>query len=329
MAAKNVHWLFPKEISLDEIKRSHLASMRLRAAVAADALKRRGDSVTFGEHLPPSLDVLVVPKIGADGIDARSRKWIELIDKAKSRGAKIVVDYTDHHLGFISPMSSFYTEVIIRGDILAVPSISMKNNLPDVARQSAFVVPDAVEYDLVKPKPTRNLKPVLLWFGHSSNLQFLVDFTSRFSLVKCCELIISTNLDGLDWIKRNHRALNLPKTELIPWSIRGLPELAARADLALLPTGVFDPRKSGASANRLLTALALGLPVLAQSLRSYELFKEYYTDIDNDDIYSVIHEPSSQHCKVIAAQNRILTSFLSESIGKEWISLLNSLGNHN
>jgi hypothetical protein len=170
---------------------------------------------------------------------------------------------------------------------------------------------------------------MLLWFGHPSNLPFLFSFFKKFNVMDCCELTIVTSSDGLAWVKDNHSVFNLPKCRLVSWSLDVLPKVATESDLALLPVGINDPRKSGASANRLLTALALGLPVLAQSLRSYELFKEYYTDIDNDDIYSVIREPSSQHYKVIAAQNRILTSFLSESIGKEWISLLHSLGKHN
>jgi hypothetical protein len=163
--------------------------------------------------------------------------------------------------------------------------------------------------------------PVLLWFGHPSNLPFLFEFTQRFSLKNYCELMISTNLEGLDWIKKNHANLNLPKTKLIPWSIAALPEIAMHADLALLPAGVADIRKSGASANRLLTSLALGLPVLAQSLISYAEFREYYTDIDKDNIHTVIRAPSSQHSKVLDAQYRILPRFLDESLGAQWVSL--------
>lgn len=329
MIVKRFHWLFPRECTLETIKASHLASMRLRAGVAGDAIQQRGGAATFGERLPYPVDVLIVPKIGSDDVANRTIKWIKIIEEAKRNGVKVVLDYTDHHLGFRSPMSDFYSKALELADVFVVPSASMQVNLFSVSGRSSVVIPDAVEYDLSVPRARSNVIPMLLWFGHPSNLPFLFSFFKKFNVMDCCELTIVTSSDGLAWVKDNHSVFNLPKCRLVSWSLDVLPKVATESDLALLPVGINDPRKSGASANRLLTALALGLPVLAQSLRSYELFKEYYTDIDNDDIYSVIREPSSQHCKVIAAQNRILTSFLSESIGKEWISLLHSLGKHN
>lgn len=328
MINATVHWLFPREDSLETIRGSHLASLRLRAGIAGSAVRREGGSVTFGEWLPRSPNIVVVPKIGSDNIQIRSHKWIELIDEAKSTGAKIVIDYTDHHLGFDSPMREFYSNALTRTDVIVVPSYTMQRNLPPHLTHLSIVIPDAIEYECIKPRFRVIHVPRLLWFGHPSNLPYLFEFTQKVNIKSCCELIITTSTDGLNWIKENYLSLSLPKVHLVEWSVEALPDLARQSDLALLPTGLNDARKRGASNNRLVTSFALGLPVLAQTLESYAEFHRFYTDIDTDDIFGVICKPSSQHEKVLASQAQIVPLYAVPHIAKQWISLFLTMMNN-
>jgi hypothetical protein len=50
----------------------------------------------------------VIGKIGASNSNIRENLWINQIVQQKKIGAKIILDYTDDHLNFKSPMTSFY-----------------------------------------------------------------------------------------------------------------------------------------------------------------------------------------------------------------------------
>ena len=60
-----------------------------------------------------------------------------------------------------------------------------------------------------------------------------------------------------------------------PWSINDLIQAANISDFCILPTGYKDSKKVGASSNRLITALALGMPVLSDHLISYQKLRSY------------------------------------------------------
>lgn len=68
------------------------------------------------------------------------------------------------------------------------------------------------------------------------------------------------------------------------WSIDTMREAAQQSDVCLIPSDTQDPRKMAVSANRLITALALGLPTAADRLESYAEFGEYFTDIRSADL---------------------------------------------
>ena len=47
------------------------------------------------------------------------------------------------------------------------------------------------------------------------------------------------------------------------------------------------------SANRLITALALGLPTAADNLESYKEFSEFYVDIRSEKFRAVMRDPNT------------------------------------
>jgi hypothetical protein len=60
---------------------------------------------------------------------------------------------------------------------------------------------------------------------------------------------------------------------------------AARvAEFCVVPSNNWDPKKSGASSNRLLTAPALGLPTAVSMIPSCQEFSEYFFDLDTTSL---------------------------------------------
>ncbi len=95
------------------------------------------------------------------------------------------------------------------------------------------------------------------------------------------------------------------------------------SDACIIPTNNSDPKKNGASSNRLITGLALGLPVAAGNLDSYSDFKKYYVEINSPEFDILLRDPSIFHDQVRSAQIEVIPRFSFENIKSEWLRLLN------
>lgn len=314
-----VHWLLPLELTLKQLHATNLASVRLRAAVAADAFHNCNIALSTGGNMSDFCRVVIVGKIGADNVEIRSRSWMAGIANAKKRGAIIVIDYTDHHLGQQSTMQEFYRRSFEYADIVIVPSRAMRDNLQAFWRGQIAVIPDAIEYKVRAPLRRGGELSTALWFGHPSNLEYLVQFLQYASLEMVLKaLVICTDARGINWIQSNPKYFGRLHITPALWTVQALEKLSCKCDLALLPTGLNDPRKSGASENRLITAIALGLPVVTHSLSSYEPYRKYYSDINGDDYMAVIKNPSGMHNLVLEAQKQIIPKYYPSTVGLAW-----------
>jgi hypothetical protein len=316
-----VHWLFPIPLSISAARCFHLASVRLRLAVACSAQEDSGYSVSVGEELPPDVRVVIVPKIGSDDIDRRSPRWLAAILEAKKRGARVILDYTDHHLGFDSPMKSFYELAIQLCDLCVVSSAYLKSAVSAVRSVYVIEIRDTLEYPIFSTRPQKGVEPAVLWFGHGSNFSFLVNFLHENNLTDhCFSLEIVSSNDVVNWVNEHRHLIKVKNLKATEWSVEALREAAERSDISLLPLGLTDPRKAGASSNRLITSFALGLPVITQSIASYSEYRRFYTDINQDDFLSCLRNPSQEHEKVYEAQQTILAYYDPKLIGAQWIS---------
>ena len=314
-----IHWLVGGISSLQELRSSNLASVRLRAACAATNLASHGVFQSFGEDVQGAPEVLVVCKIGANNIGVRGPAWLSQIHAARRHGTKIVIDYTDHHLGHTSPMSDFYRQAMLLSDLIIVPSELMKSYASEHFVGPVLHIFDSVEYASIAPRSMRQEMPVVMWFGHPSNLEFLLNFLNRYDFCdRCHALVIVTDNAGLSWIEDHRSLFKVLRLNLVPWSIDGLRKAALVSDIALIPAGLHDPRKSGASANRLITALALGLPVITHSLNSYRPYREFYTDIESDSFFDVLRDPGLEHAKILRAQQYLVPEFSQAVLGDRW-----------
>lgn len=325
----NIHWLIPfNKTEFEEIRNSNLASIRLRAAVMADFFFKVGIKVTFGETVEDKVNILLISKIGANNVKERSDKWIKTISNAKKKGLKIVLDYTDHHLGFDSVMREFYRSVISYVNHVTVSSDYIGELLKNFYNGNIKVIPDPIEIPIYseKKKFNNNYRSIL-WFGHSSNILYLVKFMNNLNTFKIpIELKILSNEQSLLVLEKiDTKKLNNIKIKFDFWSVDKMVLTAKNCDICIIPSDINDVKKKGVSSNRLLTALALGLPTGADMLSSYKVFNEYFIDIKSSDFTDLILNPPKFTNLVEKAQKNVLPLYTIENIGKIWHQFLTNI----
>lgn len=322
---QHLHYLVPGAYeSVEPLRDSALASIRMRLLPAVLALQARGWHCSFGDQVRGSPSRVVVTKIGANSIETRHPLWLQQLEQGKQQGAAVWVDYTDHHLGFASPMSEFYRAALGLADACVVPSRRMASQLADVWSGPVHVVEDAIEVQITPPKPQCDSVVTLLWFGHATNVEYLRRFLEvGFEAGQQIRLIALSNEAGLNLLTAQP-IQSLAKIEILLgiWSIEAMVEAAAQADVCIIPSDIDDPRKAAAGSNRLVTALALGLPTAADALHSYAEFQDYYTALRSEAFQALLRSPQDSHETVLAAQRNVCPRFAAGALGERWAVLL-------
>jgi len=325
MNKKTIHWLVPYDNpSLDIILNSNLASIRLRLGCL---LRQKNYEVTFGNNIPNNLCALVIGKIGASNGNIRENLWINQIEHQKKLGTKIILDYTDDHLNFKSPMTSFYERSLPYINAAIASSPFLADRLKQKIKCFIEIIPDAIEVPIFKPKIKENISRNIFWFGHASNINYLIMFINKWrNLKRATTLFILTNEQGL--VIFNQTKFNIDKNlsiQLGIWSIEAMLATSKICDLIIIPSNQSDSRKLGVSSNRLITALALGLPTAAGTIDSYKEYNQYFTDIDSEKFIELIDNPDRFHNQVSEAQDKIIPQFTKEVIGEKWINFFGKL----
>ncbi len=321
----SVHFLLQgSDQNIESISSSNLASMRLRIGPAIRSLIDFGIKTTYGEIVLGFPNSVVITKIGSNNIHIRQNQWLHQIERAKLSGAKIFMDYTDHHLGFNSSMTDFYQNALSMVDTAITSSKKMQQNLAQFFSGPIKLIEDAIEVPIQNVK-IPNKPTTLLWFGHASNIESLITFIKQdFETNNQTRLIILSNEDGLQHFSRTKFTF---KTEieirLGIWSLEMMIRASRLSDACVIPTNNSDQKKNGASSNRLITGLALGLPVAAGNLDSYSDFKKYYVEINSPEFDILLRDPSIFHDQVRSAQIEVIPRFSFENIKSEWLRLLN------
>ncbi len=320
-----IYWLIPLNSDLGvPPSSSNLASIRLRSAVCINALKVASLSVGYGESIPLGVRKIIIGKIGAHDISNRTASWLNQISRAKDAGAKIFLDYTDHHLGFESPMRDFYRKALPLVDYCISSSEYISFLLQEQFSGPITVIEDAVEITSIKPKEYLCTQPTTaLWFGHSTNIHYLIDFinSSQF-LLNGNNLIVLSNEAGLDIFNETTLRINSPaQIKLGLWSPDVMLQAAMVSDFCIIPSNLSDSRKLGVSSNRLITAFALGLPTAADHLPSYQKYSDYYVDIRSSKFFHLAENPLLFN-QVTNAQSKLLKKYSFEKIGSDWLALL-------
>lgn len=322
-----IHWLTGCCIEHPhQIRSANLASVRLRAGALASALKSPEKQLSFGEHIPADARAAIVGKLGANDARRRGLNWLDEMRAFKKRGGKLVLDFTDDHLGVDSSMTPFYREAIGLTDLAVCSSPLLARNLADFFKGRIEVIPDAIEIGVTLPKTQLHTPVTVLWFGHASNLAYLVDFLPALAGERPLKLIILCNIEGLQTLQS--LPLSTPgnvEAEGAVWSVPTMLAAANKSDLCIIPSNPSDRRKAGVSSNRLLTALAMGLPTAADRVDSYISFLDFYTDIRTPEFRSLLLNPLDFAEKVRAAQQGPVRGYSLEQIGRDWCHIVDEV----
>lgn len=178
-------------------------------------------------------------------------------------------------------------------------------------------------------EPTSNARKTIIWFGNYGAphgtfgipsllpaLPVLQTMNRRIPL----ELVVVSNSD------RAHdaivRSFDIP-TRYVPWSPRAVYQELRRADVALLTNG-DDEYCTVKSSNRVLQALAMGVPVVATSTQAVaEFIGSVIVDQPKAGILSFIGPGGDvRRAEALEAARPILERYTPERIGALWYGLL-------
>ena len=178
----------------------HLASIRLRTAVAALEWKRAGNENIFRDPEQTEAGgvnwitarLCVVPKFYIDGA---LEPWLDACHAAKRNGCPLVLDVTDNPFSKPSPVPEFYSEVLKICDAVVVNSERMGEIIAPRTSHRPVVIEDAILAPMSEPAFAPAAKIELLWFGHTTNLRYLdavIGVLAQFALQRRCRLTVVT-----------------------------------------------------------------------------------------------------------------------------------------
>jgi len=313
-----VAWLVSnvKTSDPDELLNTELASSRMRAGVCIRACRQAGIPVLplnlVGTDELPTVAFMskYVHDSGAnlylhDG-GARWDFWTEQVARIKAAGGRLIVDYTDNHLAGDDVRTQWYRHILPQVDGMVVPSEKMAENARAYWDGPLWLIPEPIEVPILPPRPLPDLslpgsRLQALWFGHNSNLSYLYRFIQN-EMHHCPPMdvtILTNHLDTEGLKAVIARGPQGAQWRVGKWSVAAMVDAANGCHVALLPSNAGDPRKNGASNNRVVTALALGLVPLATIIESYREFEGECLPISAD------MTPSSVADQIVAAHGRL------------------------
>jgi glycosyltransferase involved in cell wall biosynthesis len=319
----------------------HLASVRLRVAVAAKEWKRAGHENIFWDPAATdsselfdwiSAGLCIVPKYF---YNLPLQPWLAACEAAKRNGCPLVLDVTDYPFARRPPVPAFYSEALKTCDAVVVNSERMAGMIAPRAPRGAVLIEDAILGETGNPgfAPAERLE--LLWFGHPSNLDYLearFEDLARFSRARRCRLTIVTEggRAAEQWTREIPARFDYAfETQFIPWSLETMPVAFRSCDLVLIPSDPADPFKAGASANRIAEALNAGRFPVASPLRSYEQFADaaWLGEELVQGIEWALANPGEVLARIRRGQAMVLERFAAEAIGRRWRNLFEGLLN--
>ena len=317
----------------------HLASVRLRTAVAALEWRRSGNENVFWDPgttgAGQSIDwktakICIVPKYYHD---IPLQPWLDACQAAKRSGCRLVIDISDYPFRKPPSVQAFYSQVLKICDAVVVNSGRMAELMAAHTVHQPLVIEDAILGPMGAPAFAPAGKVELLWFGHPTNLPYLrarLDALAEFAMRNRCRLTVMTQ-DGVgakDWAQ-NIQARFAPAFEarFIPWSLEAMQTALNECDLVLLPSDPSDSLKAGASANRLAEALNAGRFAVASPLPSYLPFAE--AAWLGDDLIEGVRWALANRADVLArircGQILVAKKFTADRVGRQWRQLFERL----
>lgn len=270
-----------------------LASTRLRAALPAIALQRRGHHCALSSPdysrpashaLAGDIQTLVVSKLAAPAVDNfqhRAMHWLDIVAAARQRRVLVVADICDNHFPDADFRSGYMRALCRRADVLSTSTPALQEIIRRETGRDAILTPDPLEGSRRAPhfQPGDCLK--LLWFGHPGNIPTLHPWLAPLShlarVIRVDLSILTAPGFGAEGIAEQVQQLQIHEfqSRFIPWSLRDQAALLAQSDAVIIPSKPEHEAYRVKSPNRLVEALWTGCFVAASPLPAYRAFREY------------------------------------------------------
>lgn len=328
---------------------SHLASHRLRSAIPARELMAAGHEITVMSS-PQDWLVgseachaarLIISKLSHPSPAELSKLMhaaAEQITEARKHGVVVLVDYSDDIVARGDHRSGPTLQLLLQADcvVCASEELARRVRLYLGTAADVRVIPDPVEgerRDPQIPEPTAVHPLHLLWFGHISNLDVLLnsmdvlrDAAQHIPLR--LEILTSIPTEQLLELQIGLLGASLPfAVDFTEWQgPDSLNEALTRSDVAFLPVDLQGP-KAAASNNRLTEAFWGGCFVVASPVPSFANFADLaWLGSDFDEALAwVAGHPDAVMVRVRQAQDRIALHYTAEKVGSEWEKTLASV----
>jgi len=343
---------------------SNVASVRYRMLVPMQALQSSGhemrivniDADTAKSTVANALagEVIVISKIMAPSVEAFSRlseATFDVVAGARVRGQRVIADVSDNH--FEHPIfGAHFRSLVNEVDLVVASTPGMAGIIAQHTPRPIQVISDPYEgpRGVVRFAPpaqrTRGLfkqtvralfrreaahaKLRLLWFGHGSNLDTLVDAIPEVTRLAARYIV---NLHVVTAEQTNAAKLCETLTEahaplctfhFSPWSAQTTWRALEACDVVIIPSKVNDSRKSIKSPNRLIEGLWAGRLVCSHPLPSYEEFRSYAW-VGADLVAGIeesIANAASARRKIAAGQEYVAAHYSPAAIGRAWEAAL-------
>jgi len=310
-----MHLHFISPLDPTHFRSSSIASERLRLSFVEEAARQSGYEITGGISIDGYPDIIYISKITKDIL----KLILQTIQKIKNIPTIILVDYTDDILksNFDDDRVKIYEELTKINSIFVVPVEGLSKQLEKRGKKF-FVIPDGIDnMPSIEPYNKHNNKINVLWNGHSSNINSLLRVISNDLVDYSYNLHIVSNPISFQILKEV-KLKKILKCKLIGhiWSVSKLQLVSKNCDLAILPSD-----KIWASANRLVTNFRLGLPVIAETINSYEPYSDYYCSFDKENVSDMFRSQEKWYELVQQAQKKTQEDFSDEKIISLWKSL--------
>ena len=313
----HLHFISPLEPI--NFRNSPIASERLRLSFVEKAVKQSGYKITGGISINSCANIIYISKITED----IQKSILHTIQTIKNTPTTVLVDYTDDILesNFDDERVKIYEELIKINSIFLVPVEGLSQQLKKRGKKT-FVIPDGIDnIPSIEPYNKHNNKINVLWNGHSSNINSLLRVISNDLVDFSYNLHIVSNPTSFQILKEVKLKTKL-KCKLIGhlWSINKLQQVSKNCDLAILPSD-----KIWASANRLVTNFRLGLPVIAETISSYEPYSNYYCSFENKHVLDMFRSQEKWYELVRKAQKQTQEDFSDKKIFSLWKILFKNI----
>lgn len=310
-------------LALTDLWSSVAASVRLRLALAYEAASSSGISVSAGDVCPNNTSVALVGKIGTFQMNRRVPLWLKQLDALRSQKRRIIIDYTDHHLITNGKMTPFYRAALASHHEVVTCEKYLSAELESYLNQvKCHTISDVQEYD---SRPPKTVEPATqyqgLWFGHNTNAGFLAKFLDEHEeQLASHKLAIVSNAESINVLK-SFSFKSPPRIEIVfyDWSREMLWKASKGLDYCVIPSDSASIKRY-ASSNRLVTALTLGLPTLAEPIPSYKPFSAYFTAMQ--EATEFLCNPHRFAEKAVEFQQAEADKFKKEFLMQKWARLL-------